>query len=102
MFIKKCPLCGSDAKTYEISNFPTYSTECSNHACRLNVTYRNDYRTKEESIEAWNKRFIEDKLVELAKNVMSQCTEMRCIGECYECAVMLEWEEFIEKNITGK
>lgn len=50
--LKKCPFCGGEAKIYKLFDYISkYRVECT--YCDM---YTSAYATKEEAIEAWNRR----------------------------------------------
>ena len=51
--LRKCPFCGGEADTYPY-DFSGWYIGCSECSCDLGV-----FDTKEEAIEAWNKRVSE-------------------------------------------
>ena len=53
--LKKCPFCGGEAELH--IGYVSYSVICEN--CNIEVFCR---RTKEETIEAWNKRATESEI----------------------------------------
>ena len=56
--LKKCPFCGSKAYAYKSKNFlgqEYWGIECESNECIVHTMVA-DYSTKEEAIEAWNKR----------------------------------------------
>ena len=54
--LKRCPFCGGDGVITQKRNLETWIVECSNPICPASYMIGNDYDTKEEAIEAWNRR----------------------------------------------
>ena len=64
MKIRSCPFCGSEAILESGSHSlnggetwkPEYNIICSNHNCICHPDCPKTFNTKEEAIEAWNRR----------------------------------------------
>ena len=54
--LKPCPFCGSNAVINQKRNLYTWIAECSNTNCPASYMLGMDYDTKEEAVEAWNRR----------------------------------------------
>ena len=58
--LKPCPFCGSEAEMRNTRGLRTWIVECSNPSCPASYMIGNDYETKEEAIEFWNRRVQND------------------------------------------
>jgi len=54
--LKSCPFCGSAGIVVDKQWFGTWIVECTNNQCPASYMIGWDYDTKEEAIEAWNRR----------------------------------------------
>ena len=52
--LKPCPFCGGEAKVFGNYDDSEYHANCTNNEC--GCCWVNYYETKEEAIEAWNRR----------------------------------------------
>lgn len=59
--LKSCPFCGSEAVIrYSMDNHHQPYVTCDTPKCPGCNPYQWHYRTEEEAIEAWNRRFVTD------------------------------------------
>lgn len=54
--LKCCPFCGAKGTVRQKDNLGTWIAECSGWECPASYMIGMDYDTKEEAIEAWNRR----------------------------------------------
>lgn len=52
--LKPCPFCGGEAKVFGNYDDSDYHVNCTNDEC--GCYWVNYYKTKEEAVEAWNRR----------------------------------------------
>jgi Lar family restriction alleviation protein len=99
--LKPCPFCGGKA---EISMFlyhgeERYYAECSNYTCTVKPRTITTFKTEEEVIAAWNKRFGEKRIQALEKalkmagqNITCWACENRKSAFCEKCRESSNWK----------
>ena len=56
--LKDCPFCGSNGVIEHKRILGTWVVQCSNNSCPASYMIGNDYETKAEAIDVWNRRII--------------------------------------------
>lgn len=60
--LKCCPFCGARGTVRKKINLKAWIVECSNVKCPASYMIGYDYDSKEEAIEAWNRRVQNDEI----------------------------------------
>lgn len=60
--LKPCPFCGGTANAIQYTHYPKWVVGCSDDNCLGFSGLGWIYRSEQQAIEAWNKRYTEDDL----------------------------------------